>query len=379
MNTDRTTTRKDKEPLIIEALASSNLGGGEMVAIDLATSLRESGRNVAIWCPSEGPSSEHARQRNIPVEILGNTTQYTGHLGSHIKRWIRITSLCRRQKVSVIHCHSPFCYQQLSRFIPHRVKTIAHVQIDNNLHLFPWLFKRTPDVIVTCADYLAHTTTQSLAKAGSQIPRIIAVPNSVNTDLFFPSENNRTRKKECLTALMLANLAPHKGHKTAINAISQLIERGLQIDLNIAGVDRKQTGYEQELRALAINNGIEERVHFLGFQPSPASLLRDADFMLLPSTAEGLPLSILEAQASKTLVIANPVAGIPEVITDGVTGYLIDHTDYSGYANTIQQLINNPQKHESIVTQAYENIQQNYTWSKYVKKTEALYDKTTVA
>ena len=369
---------QSNQPLIIEALASSNLGGGEMVAIDLATSLRERGRNVAIWCPSEGPSSEHARQRNLPVEILGNTTQYTGHVGSYIKRWMSIKSLCRRQNVSIIHCHSPFCYQQLARCIPRRLKKIAHVQIDNNLHLFPWLFKRTPDVIVTCADYLANATSQSLAEAGSQIPRIVAVPNSVNTDVFFPSENSHTHKKERLTALMLANLAPHKGHRTAINAISQLVERGLQIDLNIAGVDRKQTGYEQELRSLAEENGVEKQVHFLGFQASPASLLREADFMLLPSTAEGLPLSILEAQASKTLVLANPVAGIPEVINDGVTGYLIDHTDHTGYANTIQQLIHTPQKHQSIVTQAYENIQQNYTWRNYVKKTEAIYDQTTL-
>ena len=54
-----------------------------------------------------------------------------------------------------------------------------------------------------------------------------------------------------------------------------------------------------------------------------SDLLRAADFFLLPSTHEGLPLSILEAQASGVPVLAAPTAGVPEVVTDGETGFLV--------------------------------------------------------
>lgn len=366
----------DKEQLIIQALASSSLGGGEMVAIDLATSLRSRGHNVAIWCPSEGASAEHARKQNLPTSVMGSEPQYTGHIGSQIRKWLCIKRLCRRENVSLIHCHSPFCYQQLSKAIPRRVKTIAHVHIDNNLHLFPWLFKHRPAAIITCADYLAKATADSLATSQCRIPKIVAAPNSVNTQVFFPDATRKPETKEGHRALVLANLAPHKGHKTAIKAIAELIRRGLQIDLDIAGVDRKQIGYEQELRSLAGELGIEKRVNFMGHQSSPASVLRHADFMLLPSTAEGLPLSILEAQASKTIVLANPVAGVPEVIEHTITGYLIDHKDHTEYANRIQELIQNPQEKQAIAKKAYENIQKNYTWNSYIKKIETIYRQT---
>ena len=350
---------QSNQPLIIEALASSNLGGGEMVAIDLATSLKNKGRNVAVWCPSEGPSAEHARQRNLKVEILGNAPQYTGHIASQLKKFIRIRRLTAKQNISIIHCHSPFCYQQLARCIPRTVKKLAHVQIDNNLHLFPWLFKHKPDAIITCADYLADATEQSLADTEAKMPRIIAAPNSVDTSVFFPRESRSYQEKQNLTAVMLANLAPHKGHATAINAISLLKERGFPIELKIAGVDRKNAGYAEQLSSLVQEKGLTELVHFLGFHSSPESLLRESDFMILPSTTEGLPLSILEAQASKSLVIANPIAGIPEVITDGVTGFLVEHTDIKGYADTIERLIRDPEQWESIVSRAYKNIQEN--------------------
>ena len=55
---------------------------------------------------------------------------------------------------------------------------------------------------------------------------------------------------------------------------------------------------------------------------------------------EGLPLSVLEVQATKVPVLAAPTAGIPEVITDGETGFLISADDAIGYANGIEKLLN---------------------------------------
>ena len=79
-----------------------------------------------------------------------------------------------------------------------------------------------------------------------------------------------------------------------------------------------------------------ECVRLLGQRDDANVLLRAADFFLLPSTNEGLPLSILEAQATKVPVLAAPTAGIPEIVRDAETGFLIPATDAPGYAHRIR-------------------------------------------
>src|SRR5690606_26999592 len=75
------------------------------------------------------------------------------------------------------------------------------------------------------------------------------------------------------------------------------------------------------------NLGLTDRVMFLGKQDSVAELLACADLFLLPSASESFGLSALEAMASGAPVVATRVGGIPEVVRDGVGGYLADVGD----------------------------------------------------
>ena len=99
--------------------------------------------------------------------------------------------------------------------------------------------------------------------------------------------------------LMAANLAPHKGQETALHAAAILKQRGFHTQFWFAGVERGgNLDYTKRLRRLVGELGISDQVRFLGQREDIPESLRAADFFVLPSTAEGLPLSILEAQAS---------------------------------------------------------------------------------
>ena len=124
--------------------------------------------------------------------------------------------------------------------------------------------------------------------------------------------------------LMLANLAPHKGQATAIRAVQILKRRGIPVDCWLVGERRTDVGsYEAELRQLCSALGVQDIVQFLGFRRDGPDLLRAADVFLLPSTHEGLPLSVLEAQAAHVPVIGAPIPGILEVVEDGMTGFVV--------------------------------------------------------
>ena len=156
---------------------------------------------------------------------------------------------------------------------------------------------------------------------------------------------------------MLANLAPHKGQEVAIRAIATLKAGGLDVALWLAGTERGGgQAYTHRLYSLSCELGVDAQVRFLGHRDDAPDLLRAADLFLLPSTREGMPLSILEAQASKVPVLAAPTTGIPEIVTDGQTGFLIAPIDANAYADRMKLLLSNPDLARRIVACAYSKI-----------------------
>ena len=143
----------------------------------------------------------------------------------------------------------------------------------------------------------------------------------------------------------------------------------------MAGAERGGTGtYTQDLRSLIHELGVADRVRLLGQRSDAADLLRAADFFLLPSTCEGLPLSIVEAQATKVPVLAAPTAGVPEVVRDGTTGFLIAADDAEAYARRIEQLLANPNFSAQITEAAFSHTTREHNWQAYSRSMLDLYD-----
>jgi glycosyltransferase involved in cell wall biosynthesis len=173
---------------------------------------------------------------------------------------------------------------------------------------------------------------------------------------------------------MLANLAPHKGQETTIRAVAALKRRGVDVTCWLAGVERRADGYAERLLDLIAALGVRDRVALLGQRGDAPDLLRAADVFLLPSTNEGLPLSILEAQATRVPVLAAPTAGVPEVVVDGETGYLIPAADAGGYAERIACLLADPETAQRIADNGYRLVCQRYDWESFCRSVETLYE-----
>ena len=174
--------------------------------------------------------------------------------------------------------------------------------------------------------------------------------------------------------LMVANLAPHKGQEVAIRALVVLKELGVHAELWLAGIERdERCDFTNRLKALCHDLKIIPQVRFLGHRRDVPELLRAADVFLLPSTSEGLPLSILEAQASKVPVIAAPTAGIPEIVVNDVSGFLVNAGDAFGYAERVKQLVLCSDTVRRITTYAYKNIIANHGWSTYCDRLQSAY------
>jgi glycosyltransferase involved in cell wall biosynthesis len=205
------------------------------------------------------------------------------------------------------------------------------------------------------------------------------VPNAVDTKRFSPGDKIAAKAKVGAPigqplALMLANLAPHKGQETAIRAMGLLKQRGIEMSCWLAGSERGgATNYTKELVALVRDLDVADRVQLLGQRSDAPDLLRAADFFLLPSTNEGLPLSIVEAQATKVPVLAAPTAGVPEVVRDDETGFLIPAGDSAAYALRMEALLAHPDVVHRITDAAYAAIVKEYSMSSFCERVWQLY------
>ena len=100
---------------------------------------------------------------------------------------------------------------------------------------------------------------------------------------------------------------------------------------------------------------------FLGFKEKALSYIQNADALVICSSHEGIPYVLLEALILGTPVVATAVGGIPEVITDGIDGLLVNAADPYGLANALQRLLTDTQLRERIRVSGKQQIEKNFT------------------
>ncbi len=200
---------------------------------------------------------------------------------------------------------------------------------------------------------LAPTPTEAGQLVGlyrAEPEHIRIVPAGVDHQMFTPRDRERARDRLYLKGLRLAlfvgRLQPHKGPDVAIRTVAEAIAadpvatRDLQLAI-VGGPSGTDVGEIDRLMDLVAALGINDRVMF--FPPQPQERLADfysaADVVLVPSRSESFGLVALEAQACGTPVVAARVGGLPFVVEDGRTGFLVDGHDPSEHAQRVLDVL----------------------------------------
>lgn len=138
----------------------------------------------------------------------------------------------------------------------------------------------------------------------------------------------------------VGRLDPVKGALLLIEAMAEVLKAHPDATLTLAGDGPARAGAEARSKAL----GIEATVHFAGFmtQGQVADLLANSDMLVLPSFAEGLPVVYMEALAARIPVVASRVAGVQELVEDGVTGFAVPPGDVATLADRMIRLMDDP-------------------------------------
>jgi len=226
------------------------------------------------------------------------------------------------------------------------------------------------DAVTAISEYLRGVTQEEL-----HIRRKIEViPNFVNCNLFQPGADvfrRRTFARDHERVLIhLSNFRPVKRVPDVIE-IFDIVHREIPAKLLMIGDGPDRTVAEWTAR----ERGLTEDVIFLGKQNQVHDLINCADVLLLPSEIESFGLVALEAMACGVPCVCSRVGGLPEVVRDGVDGFLVPPRDVQGMATRALEILADPSKREAMGRAGRERAQSKFCSDKIIPHYEQLYSR----
>lgn len=230
-----------------------------------------------------------------------------------------------------------------------------------------------------CADIVlavSESLKQHLVReVGFPAERIIAIQNGVDTDRFRPNKE-RAAQREALgwpagdfIIGSVGRLVPIKNHATLLRAVARVLSQVPQLTLALVG-DGPLDG---ELKTLADELGIGDRISFLGYRDDVPNLLNAMDVLVLPSLREGMPNAVLEAMACGLPVIASEVGGASEILRDGENGFLVRPTDIEQLSQYLYQLALSPERRRAMGAAGRRYVEREFKMEYMVNKYTNLY------
>jgi glycosyltransferase involved in cell wall biosynthesis len=154
-----------------------------------------------------------------------------------------------------------------------------------------------------------------------------------------------------------------------IRALRGLVERGVDAYLCLVGDGPDRDHLERYAHEL----GVVKRCLFVGYQDDVARFYSAIDALVLPSVNEGTPVSVMEALAAQRPVVATRVGGTPDVIRDGVDGYLVEVGDANALSERLAGLANDPERRARMGAKGREQVLGRYAVERLVDDIDRLY------
>lgn len=173
------------------------------------------------------------------------------------------------------------------------------------------------------------------------------------------------------TILVPGRLVPYKGQDMVLKVIPDLLKKGHQLEVLVAGDEQGPFG--AELKKLSQTLNIENEVKFLGHVSDIETYYMKSDLIVLPSKSEGFGLVLLEAFNFEKPVITFDVPAFNETIIHGKTGIITPAFDLTQLGENIHLLLTDNKKVQELTTAAKERLLAYYSLKRMTDETEAFY------
>jgi glycosyltransferase involved in cell wall biosynthesis len=320
---------------VLHTESSPGFGGQEIRTLDEARWTRERGWRVLLACRSGGRLLEGARAAELEALAVPMTHAWNA------RALIQLIRIIRAEQVSLVHTHS-----SVDGWLGGMAARCARIPVVRTRHVsipirggwnpvYTWLADR----VMTSGEAIRRIVVQ----AGVAPERVIAIPAGVRLEDFpFRARSDLTARSLGLRAPVVGSVAMFrgsKGHAHLLEAFALVRAVHPAATLLLVGDGIRRAWVE----GLAREAGLANAVVFTGFRRDVAALLACMDCFVLASTrTEGVPQSLLQAFAGGVPVVASDVGGVPEVVTDGVTGLLVKAESPLALAQAVETVLAEP-------------------------------------
>jgi glycosyltransferase involved in cell wall biosynthesis len=339
---------------ILLAIDDASLGGGQMHVLLLAKYLKAASFDVEIATAASGWLVDEAVKLDLVVHqiAIANSLRWQSfddmrqllrsqkfdvlHThGGTAGFWVRLVVAGFKNRPVVVHTYHGLHYLHISQSLGWNIQAKVKREIFRRIDRL--LLTYTDQIICVCrSDYqkaieagVADSAQTSIVYNGIEIDKFSSPLDRIITRQLFGIDS---------TEFVFGNvgrLHEQKGHKFLLKAFAKIRNIARLIVIGDGNM-------RDELMILADKLAISNRVLFLGARADIHEFLSAIDVFVMPSLWEGQPIALLEALAIGKPCIASAVDGIPEIITDGINGYLINPQDIETLANIMDDAIENP-------------------------------------
>jgi glycosyltransferase involved in cell wall biosynthesis len=355
------------------------VGGAEEMVLNLVRYLPERFEPVVCCIHQAGPIGEEIRRTGVGWHVLG--------LNPGWRRPGQVSGIARALRAiqpDIVHTFllTASLYGRFAAILA-RVPIIVGTEVNiyehkRAVHAFVerWLMRRTDRVVVSAGSVREFYIRQVHADPA----KVDVVYNAVDwSQLHTTASRAATRASLGVPdgvplSGIIARLTEQKAHRYLFEALASTPGLAPMHLLVVGDGDLRD-----ELRNQVERLGLSRRVHFLGARRDLGNLLAAIDMFVLPSLWEGLPLSLVLAMGAGLPVVATRVAGIPEVVTDGVTGLLAAPADVPALGAALERLVVDAALGRTMGAAAAASVRPRFGVDGYVAAIAGLYDRLLAA
>ncbi|MEX1192557.1 MAG: glycosyltransferase [Brumimicrobium sp.] len=336
-------------------------------------SLISRGVEIILYSLSEFNQNDYIDSPLLKIYATNITSSKNIHERGIFKKFIyvmalpRLKRIMKKHKPDILHAHYASSYGTLGALCGMHPFVLS--MWGSDVYLFPRKNKLFTSIIkynLKKADLVLSTSKMMALETSKYTDKKIGItPFGVDTKLFSKSENI-SKDKDQIVIGTIKKLDYIYGIDLLIKAFAILLNknRNLKMKLVIAGIGNEM----ENLKKLTKAEGVSDFVEFPGriSQEKVAEYLNFFDVYVALSRSESFGVAIVEAMSCGTPVVVSDAGGLPEVVEDNVSGFVVPTESIDEAADAIQKLIDDKSLREKFSKNGRLKVEKNYDWEKNV-------------
>ena len=365
-----------KKKKVLQLIDGLNIGGAEVLLIDLVRGIKEAGHDVIVGYSTHGPLEKNLLDLEIPIKHLPRLGRIDPVL------LLKMIQLILSEKPDIVHTHlfkSDFHGRLAARLccVPVVVSTSHNNDIWAKRFPLGYLYGLNANL----ADRIIAVSTEvreyQIEFTGISTDKIVVIENGVNIQRFASKKdaglslrNEFKIAQDAPLIGIIGRLQPQKDHSNFLKAAALIKDKVPNARFMIVGDGLLR----DQLLAQTNMLNLKDSVIFCGIRRDIPSVMASFDVLVISSKWEGLPVTLLEGMAAYKPIVSTAVGGIPGVVSDRESGLLVPSEDSFALANACLNLLQNPVLTRSLTSVAFDRVKKEFSLDTMIGKILKLYE-----